>query len=421
MVREVDKIVANLLIAEGAVSIPGVGSLRVVRRGARRISSGKIVPPCRMVEYASQPAGTSLAAAIACAAGCDAKQAQDICGRWLAQVRTEQALTIGGVGVLRQKSFTMDAAFDKLLNPQGHEPVKLRGARSGHWLLWIVAAVAIVCGLGACGWILYDQMNFSAAKSVAERPDDRAISAGTGAETAASSADEASGENRPEGITAAGEADRSLAAAGGTVSSARSGAATGNAGPDPAPAGAGTDRSALAGTAAVAAGLKRPVAGAAAGSDLPAKPSAIAPAAEGSADLPASGAAESADRRVADRSGSGASVADASTAGVSAAGRSTSGVSSSASSDAAASARMQAARLVSGHTYVVLGVYSSLENARRALGEVERREPALRCRIYFYGPKYMVSMFSSEKPEAGAAFVRTYSDRFPDMWTYRAR
>ncbi len=411
MVREVDKIVANLLIAEGAVSIPGVGSLRVVRRGARRISSGKIVPPCRMVEYASQPAGTSLAAAIACAAGCDAKQAQDICGRWLAQVRTEQALTIGGVGVLRQKSFTMDAAFDKLLNPQGHEPVKLRGGRSGHWLLWTVAAVAIVCGLGACGWILYDQMNFSAAKSVAERPDDRAISAGTGAETAASSADEASGENRPEEITAAGEADRSLAAAGGTVSSAPSGAVAGDAGPDPASAGAGADRSALAGTAAVAAGPKRPVAGAAAGSDLPAKPSAIAPAAEGSADLPASGAAESADRRVADRSGSGASVVDASTAGVS----------STASSDAAASDRMQAARLVSGHTYVVLGVYSSLGNARRALGEVERREPALRCRIYLYGPKYMVSMFSSEKPEAGAAFVRAYSDRFPDMWTYRAR
>ena len=123
MIREVDKIVANLLIAEGAVCIPGAGSLRVVRHGARRISSRKIVPPCRMVEFTSQPVGTSLAAAGARAAGCDEGRAAEICGRWPAQVRTEEVLTIGGVGILREKSFTMDAAFGKLLNPQGHEPL----------------------------------------------------------------------------------------------------------------------------------------------------------------------------------------------------------------------------------------------------------------------------------------------------------
>lgn len=95
MIREVDKIVANLLIAEGAVCIPGAGSLRIVRHGARRISSRKIVPPCRMVEFTSQPVGTSLAAAVARAAGCDEGRAAEICGRWLAQVRTEEVLTIG--------------------------------------------------------------------------------------------------------------------------------------------------------------------------------------------------------------------------------------------------------------------------------------------------------------------------------------
>lgn len=89
--------------------------------------------------------------------------------------------------------------------------------------------------------------------------------------------------------------------------------------------------------------------------------------------------------------------------------------------EAVSSDPMQAARLVSGHTYVVQGVYSSLENARRALRELERREPALHGRIYLYGPKYMVSMFSSETSEQSIAFVRAYADRYPDLWTYRAK
>ena len=62
-----------------------------------------------------------------------------------------------------------------------------------------------------------------------------------------------------------------------------------------------------------------------------------------------------------------------------------------------------------------------LENARRALRELERREPALHGRIYLYGPKYMVSMFSSDEKSAATSFVRAYADRYPDLWTYRAK
>ena len=371
MIREVDKIVANLLIAEGAVCISGAGSLRVVRHGARRISSRKIVPPCRMVEFTSQPVGTSLAAAVARAAGCDEGRAAEICGRWLAQVRTEEALTIGGVGILREKSFTMDAAFDKLLNPQGHEPLKLRGAR-GHWLLWTVAAFAIFCGLGACGWILYDRLNSSAGlDEISGVSSERRT--GSGAPGFAP-ADGASADNRQAAVSASGGADRSSAAS----------------------AGAGADRSLLAGNVgADAAGAVH--------------------ASESFAGATSSGKSAHSDRHAAGAPGPGAG---ASPAGVPAAGRPSTGRSSS---EAVSSDPMQAARLVSGHTYVVQGVYSSLENARRALRELERREPALHGRIYLYGPKYMVSMFSSETSEQSIAFVRAYADRYPDLWTYRAK
>lgn len=439
MIREVDQIVANLLIAERAVCIPGVGSLGVVRRGARRISSRMILPPCRMVEFSSQPAGTSLAAAIAYAAGCDAKQAQDICGRWLAQVRTEDALTIGGVGVLRQKSFEMDAAFDKLLNPQGHEPLKLRGGHGGHWVLWTVAAVAIVCGLGACGWILYDQLNSSASNSAAKQAESRNIPSQTnlgGASAGFGSAVGTSSGKRPVGMSSSDEQGGSAAANAGAESSARSGADTRDTSPNrsSASADAGTDGSALAGgDVMIAAGTVRAAEtsadttadGRSGGVSASGKAASAGHSGSGnSVSVPSSAGVSVPDRSVSGGVAAVRSAAGTSSAGTSdrtVAGRPTSGVSSSASSDDAASDPMQAARFVSGHSYVVQGVYSSLENARRALRELERREPALHGRIYLYGPKYMVSMFSSERSDVSAAFVRAYSDRFPDLWTYRAK
>ena len=70
---------------------------------------------------------------------------------------------------------------------------------------------------------------------------------------------------------------------------------------------------------------------------------------------------------------------------------------------------------------VVLGVFSTEENARRAVRETEARESALRCRIYRFGGKFMVSPFSSDDAGACAQFIRVQDGRFPDMWTYTAR
>lgn len=77
--------------------------------------------------------------------------------------------------------------------------------------------------------------------------------------------------------------------------------------------------------------------------------------------------------------------------------------------------------LLSGRHYVVLGVFSTEENARRAVRETEARESALRCRIYRFGGKFMVSPFSSDDAGACAQFIRVQDGRFPDMWTYTAR
>lgn len=79
------------------------------------------------------------------------------------------------------------------------------------------------------------------------------------------------------------------------------------------------------------------------------------------------------------------------------------------------------ASLVSGRRYVVLGVFSTPENAARAVDAAAEKDPSVRCGIYRFGTKFMVSPFESADTEACALFVRNYSDRFPDLWTYTAR
>ena len=77
--------------------------------------------------------------------------------------------------------------------------------------------------------------------------------------------------------------------------------------------------------------------------------------------------------------------------------------------------------LLSGRSYVVLGVFSTTENAGRAVREIAAKEPAFRCRIYRFGEKFMVSPFSSDNAGPCAQFIGIHAERFPGMWTYTAR
>lgn len=77
--------------------------------------------------------------------------------------------------------------------------------------------------------------------------------------------------------------------------------------------------------------------------------------------------------------------------------------------------------LVPGRKYVVLGVFSTPANAARAAESVAAKNGALRCGIYRFGSKLMVSPFESDDAEACTLFIRAHADEFPDMWTYTAR
>ena len=94
MVDEVNRLVGNLLAAGSGVFLPGVGSLFVERRGARRLSKRSVQPPCRVVSFSSQQQGVSLADELARTLHCDAAGAQDVYDRWLSRTREGDVLTI---------------------------------------------------------------------------------------------------------------------------------------------------------------------------------------------------------------------------------------------------------------------------------------------------------------------------------------
>ena len=312
MVDEVNRLVGNLLAAGSGVFLPGVGSLFVERRGARRLSKRSVQPPCRVVSFSSQQQGVSLADELARTLHCDAAGAQDVYDRWLSRTREGDVLTIEGVGVLKFKNFTLAPAFDRLLNPQGHEPVRIKPARRLDWALWVgIAAIGIAAVYGGREFLLlYPEAPEAAA--VTEIP---------------AASDSFGTVEAPDALVEAPPTERSVAG----VSAAQAG-------------------------------------GAASGASVP----DAAPEPEIAETHPAQ-------------------EQDVPTA------------------------------LLSGRHYVVLGVFSTEENARRAVRETEAKESALRCRIYRFGGKFMVSPFSSDDAGACAQFIRVQDGRFPDMWTYTAR
>ena len=272
MEEQVGRVVGNVLAAGGEIFLPEVGSLCVERRRAQRLSRRSVRPPYRAVTFTPQRRGVSLVEEIArvlTASGmseAEAPQAaQEVYGRWLERVREGETLTVCGVGVLKQDRFTLDEAFDRRLNPQGHA----HGAGS------------------------------SAAASEPAGNASGASASDTGAATAGKTA--------------------------------------------------GTD-SGAAGAAVTARQTVR-----------------------------------------------------------------------TESRPASRPAGTEPASMTSKRSYVVLGVFSTPENAARAARNAASGDVAVTCGGYRFGAKFMVSPFESDDPEACALFIRAHAERFPGMWTYTAR
>ena len=94
----------------------------------------------------------------------------------------------------------------------------------------------------------------------------------------------------------------------------------------------------------------------------------------------------------------------------------------SAPASAPASASTEVGEMTSGMSYVVMGVFSTEENARKYVTQLAKRAPEIGCRIYrFQGAKFMVSGFESADGAAATTFIREHRTQFPDLWAYKRK
>lgn len=367
MTGQVGKLVGNLLAGGGEVFLPGVGSLYVERRGARRIDRRHVEPPCRTVLFTSQQRGPSLVEEIARVLRVNGVQpenplpeAQQVYDRWTAAAQTDGTLTVEGVGTLRFKDFKLDEAFDRRLNPQGHAPVRVRAPRRFDAVLWIGIA-AIVCVLGGTGYWWF------------------------------------------EGRT--GERTGGLTSASGAVAGALADAAAETTERSGVESSAGTD------LLAENSGADASVGGAETTGDAASNGSGTA-----SGHLEAARAAETTGTTGADRTtGTEGTPGTAGSVGTSESGG------AAVQTQSSAGAGFGPSKMISGHHYVVMGVFSTVENAERAARDAASKDVAIACGIYRFGAKFMVSPFESDDREACRLFAAAHEERFPNMWTYTAR
>lgn len=156
MVNEVNKIIYNTLMSERAVTLPGVGTLSVVRGVASMQSKDVVTAPVLTVEFSSHGEARSVVDVIASEGGVDAARAEDIYTRWLDKVRNGSVLTIEGVGVLRNKSFGVDKELFTLLNPsQKSVKIKYRKNRTAIAAALVSAFVGVAIMFGVAAWFFY--------------------------------------------------------------------------------------------------------------------------------------------------------------------------------------------------------------------------------------------------------------------------
>lgn len=167
MVNEVNKIIYNRLISNGALYIPDVGTLTLLRQPAMYTSRKRIVSPRYFVDFSADKIADSLVDIIADVASVDVATAEDICLRWLDKVRTEDGFTIEGVGILKSGHFTLDEALESQLCPFGVDYINVTTRRRGWAFAAVACLVLALCGVSAW-WFMRDTATVEPQILVAE-------------------------------------------------------------------------------------------------------------------------------------------------------------------------------------------------------------------------------------------------------------
>lgn len=352
MVDEFNRIVGDTLATEGAVHLPGVGSLVAVRRAAERISSRRLRRSCNAVMLTERVCGRSVADIVAEACGTDAGGGMEIYERWLSKVSAEGVVAIDGVGHIERGEFFVDEAFDKVLNPNGHDLVELVKYRRSNPLKWWLTAAAVLAAVVCtfCFTGLCDRCSgITASVALLFAPKDRPSATDNPADGVALS--EMAGNDTAADLAQMPSENLAGPAAESTEKAVQE--------DEPA-------------TEIAAAGERNQTQSQQA---VQKQPEAEQPARQPETEQP----------RMQPQAAPSQGVG----------------------------------RMTSGWSYVVCGVFSTPENAMRAVAEARARGVE-GCSAFEFGQRYMVALYSSADAAECSAYMRSAKD-FEDLWVYTAR
>ena len=154
MVNEVNKLILNTLVEQGAVYIPNIGTLSIYRTASRKRGS-KIVAPSYSVTYTTECKATSLSSVIMSVANVDEPSANDIVERWHKKLNADGRVVIEGVGTIANGYFSPDSEFIAKLN-RYNEPIRLNGNTGNNKRLWLIPLmVAAIVALGINLYLIF--------------------------------------------------------------------------------------------------------------------------------------------------------------------------------------------------------------------------------------------------------------------------
>ena len=154
----VSVLVFNALAKRQGINLPGIGALHVVTSAARTEERNTLVPPVNRVELLpdAQPGFLDVIDLLARYGETDRDDAQQTYNSWLAQVSSEEGVTIDSVGLVSEGTFRPAPQMAAVLNPAGTAPMRLpRKGRGNGLLWWIVLAIVVGAGIsvGAIAWL----------------------------------------------------------------------------------------------------------------------------------------------------------------------------------------------------------------------------------------------------------------------------
>lgn len=153
MKQQIDNLIANLLLDEGEVALPEVGTLILRREPAKFLSKKQLQRPYRELRFTKEQRGVSLCDHIARLTQVSDERARDIYAEWLSQSLRNEILTINNLCIVEGGKVSTDKTFEDMANPKGRGTVKINPRTN--YLIYIMAGLCIGFALGVATYVLH--------------------------------------------------------------------------------------------------------------------------------------------------------------------------------------------------------------------------------------------------------------------------